>query len=393
MEPLKPITVRASNELGHISMAVQTMNGMPFKLWSLYEHAGQIHLATCDDVDVLPTNWKIIDTLDIDASEAAIVFDGVWKWHTELQAWRLYTEETPWVFWVNSYKVLKAQKYGSEEITDLAYDVTGLSALRGWKNPVYPDQDHGLIVSYIQYGGLFYRNYATQTTGETIWEPESEILYPTDTLIKSAQLFLLNDYRTGVVIEDVEGMIHWAITPRNWAGMAVRPETVTAAPVNTTVTLIPIEYVVGYVEDVVIKAVPNEIMVDLRYASTDNMFVEVYNQPIVIEGVTDWGKELIVRTQHELYNINYADFEIVDSYNRTYYPDTATKIDDRLYKLEFLDLNNFNNVGSTGTIKFRGLYTTNGIGLIYAPFESVFYPQNLVPTEIPLPEVEAIWNE
>jgi hypothetical protein len=88
-----------------------------------------------------------------------------------------------------------------------------------------------------------------------------------------------------------------------------------------------------------------------------------------------------------------SDFEITDAYNRTYYPTTIEQIGDRTYKLSYLDLNNFNNVDKVGTMRFKGLVTTNAVDLIYLPFEMVFHPQNLVPTFIPLPEVGAIWNE
>ena len=206
-------------------------------------------------------------------------------------------------------------------------------------------------------------------------------------------LFVTNDYRTGFVIEDNLGKIHWIITERNWAGMAIRPDTITANPVDVKIDFIPIKYYDGYIEDTLIRAVPTEIKSDLIYASTDNMFTEVHNQPTIIDEVEDWGKELIIKTQHRLYNINNADFEIADTFNRSYYPNVVTEISDRVYKLEFLEFNNFNNIDVQGVVKFKGLFTTNGIDLVYEPFEKTFYPLNLVPTEIPLPTVEVIYNE
>lgn len=166
-----------------------------------------------------------------------------------------------------------------------------------------------------------------------------------------------------------------------------------AAPVSVKAEFIPIKYIDGFEEAITIRAVPATVKPDLRYTLTDNMFTEVYNQPITIEEVEDWGKELIVKTQHRLYNIDNADFEITDTFNRSYYPNTVTEISDRVYKLSFLEFNNFNNVDAQGTMKFKGLFTTNGIDIVYEPFEKIFYPLNLVPTEIPLPIVEVIYNE
>ncbi len=242
MDKLKPITVRKGPGLGHNAVAVQTLNGDPYKLWSLYENEGHIHLATCDDVDVLPTNWKVIDTLDLDASETAIVFDGEWQWHKDEGVWKLHTEETPWLFWVNSYGVLKAQKYGDDHIEDLAIGAYGLSAVRAWKNQTMPTLDQGIIVSYLQLGGLFYRNYCLQDYGETIWEPPREIVYPADTLVSKASVFLLNDYRVGFAVEDTLGKVHWIISTRNWAGMASPSDNITAGIVNVKFEVFPIKY-------------------------------------------------------------------------------------------------------------------------------------------------------
>ena len=64
-----------------------------------------------------------------------------------------------------------------------------------------------------------------------------------------------------------------------------------------------------------------------------------------------------------------------------------------MYKLNFIDINNFNNVNLIGTLKFKGLITTNGVDVQYLPFEKVFHPLNLVPTEVPIPVVVEVWNE
>ena len=85
-----------------------------------------------------------------------------------------------------------------------------------------------------------------------------------------------------------------------------------------------------------------------------------------------------------------TDVRIEDSFGRYYYPTTIEVVGTNLYKLTFF---NFNDVGVEGTLEFVGGSATNALGNLYAPFSSVFYPLNLVPENLPVPEVEVIYNE
>ena len=218
-------------------------------------------------------------------------------------------------------------------------------------------------------------------------------------------LFITNDYRTGIVIEDSDGKAFWFITERNWAGMAIPPESITVAPIKVEATLIPIEYPEGY-ETEHLSVAPVSVIYDLRYALTDNYFREIYNEPVDVydeeleDYVEDWGKVLIFTTQNRLYSIDKADFVITDSKNINYYADTIAEIvnSDELgvykYKLSFLDEKSFNDVDDVGVLKYIAVgTTTNGVDVKYDTFQKTFYPQNLVPTFEPVPEVDSIWNE
>ena len=327
-----------------------------------------------------------------EGKEAAITFNG--DWAQDKNGWRLNTDSDPWIFWVDTENNLWTQYFDDGTTkSQLATDVVDVSVVMGWRNPVFIYQDQGVIALYSKTDGtVFYRNYCTQIGGVKTWDNERQITQ-FDGLAENVFVFRTNDYRVGIRIKNNAGVSTVLLTTRNWAGMAVQPHTITAAAGGIKVDFIAIEYIKGFATEETITGAPAEMLLDLRYAQTDNRFIDIYNQAVLIGEVEDWGKELIFRTQNKLYNISRGDFEIIDSFNRAYYPNTAEEINDRVYKLSFTEFNNFNNVDDIGTLKFRGLVTTNGVNVVYLPFEKVFYPINLIPTSIPLPEVKEVWNE
>ena len=287
--------------------------------------------------------WKTQFELG-NGSAVAIAFDGEWEFYRK--KWQLKTYEEPWLFWVNSSGKLQAQLWDDAATkVELASSVVKVKAIRGWKNVNFLDRDQGIIAGYIKSDGkLYYRNYCTQLDGNTTWENERQVVEFTGTAV-NLNMFITNDYRMGFVVEDNLGKIHWIITTRNWAGMAIAPERIVAYPYEVKLDLIPIEYPQGYHNETIL-AYPYSIDFDLRYAKTDNYFREIYNQPVVVDDIEDWGKVIIFTTQNKLYNINHTDFEIVDSFNRLYSLIAITrnyKTNDYesliVYRLDFIDFN------------------------------------------------------
>ena len=342
--------------------------------------------------------WETIEILG-EAIECAIEFDG--DWTKIVGQYRFETEEKPWAFWIDNNNILWGQHLlDSSTKIELSNEVVKLTAVKGYRNIIFPDKDQGLVVMYIKEDGLvYYRSRIFTSEGIYVWD--NEILVTEFTKIATAiRSFRTNDYRIGFIIEDTDGISTMLLTDRNWAGIAIGSEKIYANPYEIHLDLQELDYVNGQHEDINLQANPYSIDFDLRYADTDNEFVEIYNEPITLideneEEYQDWGKVLVFKTQNKLYNLNKSDFEIVDSSNRSYNPDTIEEIDgfNYVYKLNFIDLNNFNNVNIVGTLKFKGLITTNGVDIPYLPFEKVFYPLNLVPTEVPIPEVVEVWNE
>jgi len=221
-------------------IAVQTANLEPVLLWNLYHDSGKLRLATCDDVDVLPTNWRVIDELALDTHDFAIAFDGSWGYNHRARRWRFESEGMPFIAYVLD-GILYLLRYGEAPFT-LATGVSKVAMLRGWL-PINGDytNDHGLIVAYIKSGVMCYRNYCFQVDGTKLWEVEREVASFTGA-VDSIALARLNDYRAAFLAE-VAGEIHAAITARNWAGMSVPYEFISCGIQELTFDVLPLQYV------------------------------------------------------------------------------------------------------------------------------------------------------
>lgn len=388
--------MREGEDLGDTSVAARRFKpyGPPNRLYNIYIQSGAVKTATREYPDYSKQKWQ--DQFSLGSGSAvAIAFGGEWEFYRK--KWQLKTYENPWLFWVNS-GILKAQLWDDVNTNvELATNVTKVKAIRGWKNVSFLDRDQGVVAGYIKSDGkLYYRNYCTQLDGTTVWESERQVVEFTGTAV-NLNMFITNDYRMGFVVEDNLGKIHWIITDRNWAGMAIAPERIIAYPYEVKLDLIPIEYPQGYHDDINIQAYPYSIDFELGYTLTDNSFFDIYNEPVWVEGekgeYQDWGKILVISITNHVVDLSLSDIEIVDSNNRTYAANSIERTGIQTYRLEFTGLNNFNNVGNVATLRLKGLYGKNALGELYQPFEKVFYPLNLIPTEIPLPEVEVVWNE
>lgn len=139
------------------------------------------------------------------AKFAAVEFNGVWAERTTDLGFTILTEELPWVFWIAPNNTLYGQK-GLEEDTlvTLATNVSTVSVVRGYKSHRILQNDQGLVVVYIKSGVVYYRNYATQENGVTLWESEAEIAVA-GTGNTSAYIARLNDYRLCLSVVGTSG--------------------------------------------------------------------------------------------------------------------------------------------------------------------------------------------
>lgn len=234
-------TIREKTNLGDIGVAPRrfTPYGQPNRIYEIHVDNGTIGTSIREYPDTFKDGWKNQFTLGT-GSSVALAFDGNWQRYRS--AWRLVTEEKPWIFWVDSGGDLWRQLWDdASTLSLLDSNVTYVRAIRAWRNLYSSELDQGIVVAYIKTDGtVWYRNYCRQGDGTVTWEVARQI--PSVSNAVHLNLFLTNDYRVGFCIEKSSKEIQWIITQRNWAGMALIPENIQASLVLTEIKLIPIAY-------------------------------------------------------------------------------------------------------------------------------------------------------
>ena len=188
---------------------------------------------------------------------------------------------------------------------------------------------------------------------------------------------------------DTSGNIHWLITERNWAGMAIAPETISASPVSLKINMKEIDYKNIYPTET-LTAAPTSMEARLLYADTDND-VSAINIPNESD---NWGWIIKVEFDHPVPELTLSNTTVTNLENLTTIElSSIEKQSDFTYKLNVSDVveSGINNVEED--IKVDITAALNPAGYEYINMASTFTPLNLVPTFIPLPEVEVIFNE
>lgn len=318
-----------------------------------------------------------------EAKDAAITFNG--DWAQDENGWRLNTDDEPWIFWVDAENILWAQYFDNEATKiQLATDVIDVSVVMGWRNPVLIEQDQGMIATYVKSDGTaWYRNYCIQASAVKVWELERQ-LTQFDGVAENVHVFRTNDYRLGIRIQNTVGVSTTLLTYRNWAGMAIAADKILGKS-NIKIDFLEITKYEAFEDEKIVSGINMDV--SLLYASSFNKFVGIEN---IDDGEGDFGKEIIFTALHEIYDFDARDFELKDNRDIGFLILDIVKIGNRQYKLILL---NFNNAEGEVTLRFKGLYGKNEADSIYDEFEGTFIPTGLVPIEIPIPTVEAIWNE
>ena len=386
-------TIRQKEGLGDISVAPRRFKsyGTPNRIYEIHVDNGIVGTAIREYPDKMKQGWQNQFSLG-PGSKVAIAFDG--EWHRFRKLWRLVTHEKPWIFWVDNAGDLYTQHWDDENTRlKLAENVVCCRALRGWKNLNIADKDQGIIIGYIKSDGkVYYRNYCQMLDLSYVWEVERQVAEFTGTAV-SLNLFLTNDYRMGFVVADSIGDIYWYITDRDWAGMAIAPEFISTR-VGGSIELIPIEKISTYNTEYIKASISGDM--HFLYAMADNSIRSLENVSITMideeeQEYQNYGFRILVIFEHDFTNINYDDFSLKDSNNTPFAVTGVAKVDSKQYLLSTSD---FNNAVGDLTLTFAGSGNTKGeAGQNVHSFSSTFTPINLVPTFIPLPEVEVIWNE
>lgn len=380
-------TIRSKAGLGDISLAPRRLKpyGRPDRIYEVHVDNGIVKTTIREYPDLLSGGW--VHQFDLGAGSAvALAFDGEWSlWRKK---WRLKTYEKPWIMWVDASNVLWAQHWDDvSTLVQLATGVLKVKAMRGWKNKYYPERDQGIVVGYIKSDGfLYYRSYCQDISGVQAWEMEravSQINFQ----ITNLNLFLLNDYRMGFVVQSTTNQIHWLITERNWAGMAIGVETLVAAPFGASVEYDFIEYPEAYHTESIFTVI-SSVEARLLWAVPYNAILSAENEP---DGLDNWGYAITVEFEHGLTTPSPTDFSLTDENSALFQVLGITHVSDNIYTLETSD---FNNAYGNLSINFTGGGITKGENeQDMISFSLSFLPANLVPTFIPVPEVEGVWNE
>ena len=258
-------TIRTGANLGDVSLAPrrQKVTGPPNRIYEIHVVGGVVGTAIREYPDKFKDGWQNQFTLGA-GSKVAIAFDG--EWHRYRKLWRLVTHEKPWIFWVDGDSKLWAQLWDDDTTKqELATGVTYVRAIRAWKNLNLADKDQGIVVGYIKSDGkVYYRNYCQLLDLSYTWEIERQVTEFTGTA-SSLNLFITNDYRMGFTVAGSLDDIYWYITDRDWAGMAIAADTISVAPAELTVDLIPIEYIIPHIEDECLTVAPAELVTTLLY--------------------------------------------------------------------------------------------------------------------------------
>jgi hypothetical protein len=419
---LTPYTIRVNQTLGPLDIAVrrEDENAIPQGLSMVYIEDGIAKVAWLNIEDHVGRGWK--RQYDIGpAVDCAIDYDGRWTritsfndlYFTTTSRWALVTEGEPWIALVHADGSLTVrQGQHGTVLTLVADNVTKVSMLRSWKSVITgQNHDHGIVVAYIRDGEVKYRNYAEHyITLIPDWESEKTVPFDTGTYpAENVALFRTNDYRLGCLAE-INGQLEWWISKRNWVGMAIPPETISASITNYTLALLPVYfYGVGGP-----AAATNPVHIKGEYqwgehnsekiaaSITNYTLTLLYAGPLwpetienIDDGLGEWGLYIKLTFNHDIYGAagKQTAFSVTDS-NSTPFSVQGTAQGDTIREV-VLAVVDFNSAVGDITVAYTGgpgLLTGEGDQEVGA-FSEAFTPVNLVPPAANPPEPEAIWNE
>jgi hypothetical protein len=331
-------TIRETSGLGNVSVAPRRFkpNGRPNRLYGIHVHNGEVKALLREYPDKIKQGWLEQFNVGV-GSSVGIAFNGYWERYRKY--WRLITDESPFISWVDNNKDLWVQKW-NEDLTrfKLSTDIIKVCMIRAWKNTVVQQNDQGIIVAYIKSNGkVYYRNYCQQPDYSATWEFERELTGFTGVAV-NVNMFITNDYRMGFVIEDNLGRIHWLITHRNWGGMASPAENLYSSIKDIQFEV----HSIGYRSMYSVEKLDTSI-VDIRF----NVAEPIYPTLVSVSNDDQWTIRLLFShlIDYDL-SVVKAAFTVKDSTNVQYTVlSTSAGVDNREI---VLTMTNFN--GATGNL-------------------------------------------
>ena len=187
----------------------------------------KISAANVHQNDLVNVGWELVKRAPDKFIDAAIAFDGTWELTEDFKYYSLFTEETPWAFYVTNNNILYYWNYRTNTVQQLDTNVMYCAAERGYSPKDYAElnSDQGIVVVYATKNQeVKYFTYSvTSGTEFKQWLGPETITTFTNETIKSVQVHRLNDYRVGILIT-TDKKSYWYITDRVYSQMAFRPE-------------------------------------------------------------------------------------------------------------------------------------------------------------------------
>lgn len=387
---LAPQTVRTGNILGRLDVTIrrESHSKEPTEIIMIYIEDGLAKIATMPYVNTPDDLFTYKKTIGL-ATDVACDFDGQFKYISDRSSlyfdtstiWALETFGEPYFALV--YNANLILYHGTDAPIYMATDVIRVSLLRGWQSITDIVNDQGLICAYLKTDGkVYYRNYCEMSSDVYGWSLEKNIseLPPNSSELA---LFRTADYRVGFIVE-TDGVMKWAITKRNWSGMANPPENISAS--------------------ILARASLQEII--YRYPKTGSDKISILFEranailyalsPVLVfaenisDAVENYGKIVIAKFDERIFIHTgiVPTFEIEDTLGNTFTSDSVLLLSDTELKITFYDFNN-----AQGQVRLSYV-----LGALYGDVESVvpcyvdFIPQGLVPVENSAPNAIAIAN-
>ena len=320
------------------------------------------------------------------ATAISIAFDGTMpkSYGSEVE---FVTEQSPWVFWVDSSVLYGKKLYSTGNPVVLAEsNCSDVSAIRAmWSST--GGFDFGLVVFFVLDGKIYYR----QLIGGTWMDAEVVTFGPDGVSWTEVAAFRTWDYRIGVQAKSADGTVYELVTQFMGIGKQ-NTEHIEISDINVRPKLIGIEY----------RNTKEAEHVDLTDIDAGAPYGGLYStaMPVIVSARNeessdgDWGKIIIVKFDNYLVasqvESNRLSFSLVDSRGSTYYPNSAKLGDDgKTVTLMFTD---FNPAYGSCEIRYTpgDVYSMATVKVEATSIE--FTPENLNAPDVPAPEVESIWN-
>ncbi len=219
-------------------------------------------------------------------------------------------------------------------------------------------------------------------------------------LAANVALFRTNDYRTGLLAE-AGGQIHWAISSRNWAGMAIPDELILASISGLSIELTEVQHIVvgDYEpgEHYGTVGLQRQVPAELISAGVTNFSIALLYgiSPVCLTVENSDAENILLTFDEQVFGAagQQAAFSVVDENSISW--SVLTVAQGAHTREVALTLVDFNNAAGDLTISYNNATgtMTGEAGQAVGSFSKAFTPVGLVPDEEDPPAPIAAWNE